>query len=380
MSFNFRFFGASMDIFRLLGVLCVGSLLFFFGWNAHNWSLGFVGLLLSWFGFLMTVRQHRQASKKHQRAVALLHDATKNEARAREAVLDVEMAHETFLATISHDIKSPLQIILANARIIESREGKSPTTKNAVGRLVRSTDHLLNMVDDLIERDGLKTGGLRITLEETDVASVVREVVATLSVQAEQKGLRVGCVTDSLDPLVWTDEHRLRQILWNLVMNSIRYTDRGFIDLVAWTNDDLVTGQGVSKQLIIEVRDSGIGIPDAMKATIFDPFVQAAEPRRGGSGLGLAMVRNIVDAMNGEIKLTSEQGAGSVFRIELPCTAPADQATSGQRQILLIDDDPEIRATMKDGLEDHGYQITEADTVEEAIAALRRRQYGVMPG
>jgi PAS domain S-box-containing protein len=239
------------------------------------------------------------------------------ERRAREAAEEASSAKTHLLSILSHELRTPVNSVLAHAQLIEMGLHGPVTTAqhDALRRIQRSAQHLTALISDLLNLARIEEG--RLTYEVKDVA--VRDALETLggllAPQAAEKGLVVEVVPCEPTLFVRADADRLQQILLNLVSNAIKFTERsGLISLQAAADGQLVR---------IEVCDTGRGIPPDQLEAIFDRFVQvdpALTRRAGGLGLGLSISRDLARGMGGDLTVTSSLGDGSTFVVTLPRT------------------------------------------------------------
>ena len=227
---------------------------------------------------------------------------------------DANLAKTQFLTTISHELRTPLNAIAGYADLL-SLSLYGPVTDaqvDALDRIKRSQRHLLSLIDDMLNFAKIDAGHLQVPLGEVDVGKACQDVEALVEPQLRAKGLRH--VIESREGLIaWANEERLRQVLVNLVGNAIKFTPGG--------GTISVRGREDGKRVLIEVHDTGIGIPAEKIERIFEPFVQldrSLTSGQEGAGLGLAISRELVRLMKGELTVVSSAGRGSVFTVSLP--------------------------------------------------------------
>ena len=257
--------------------------------------------------------------------VGVYRDVTAAERRLAEAKARAEAASEAksrFLAAMSHEIRTPLNAVLGlNGLLLDS-----PLTDEQRHRaeLIRSSGQLLlTLINDILDVSKIEAGKLALEVVDFDAVLAVREVVSLMQERARDKGLEMVLHLPAEPlPLLRGDPSRLRQVLFNLVGNAVKFTETGGIDVtLAWRHD--VQPQAPSKDrvaLTLSVADTGIGIPPELLPQIFERFTQADSTtarRYGGSGLGLAISREIVQLMGGEIHARAREGGGSVFTFTL---------------------------------------------------------------
>ncbi len=232
----------------------------------------------------------------------------------REA--EIERMKSTFVAIVSHELRTPLNAILGYAEMIkETVYGTiNEKQKNATERIMSNTQRLLSIVSDLLDQAQIEAGKLRIKIESFKPAELLESVHGVMDKITADANLKLSSDVDSALPEnLLGDFHRLQQILINLINNSVKFTSEGEIQMHLFRNDQTHWG--------MEVRDTGVGIPEAEIPHIFETFRQVdSTPSRqyGGIGLGLAIVKQLVDLMQGEIIVKSQQGQGSSFTIILP--------------------------------------------------------------
>ncbi|HEX4878968.1 MAG TPA: ATP-binding protein [Limnobacter sp.] len=224
-----------------------------------------------------------------------------------------------FLANMSHEIRTPMNGVAGAAELLLHTELDS-TQIDLVKTMQSSSGALLNLLNDILDISSLESGNLEIRPDECKLEAIFDDVGQGFILEAERKNIDLICPsTPSLCTLVEVDSMRLRQILFNLVGNAIKFTDHGHVTVTWRVNSFTPGGHGA---LAIEVRDTGIGISKDQQSHIFDRFHQVQcfqnAKNRGGTGLGLAIVHELVVLMGGTIDVQSEVGHGSVFHVHLP--------------------------------------------------------------
>ncbi|PWE18208.1 hypothetical protein DDZ18_00945 [Marinicauda salina] len=321
----------------------------------------------------------------------LADDAGRLTAQVREALESAEnasAAKSTFLANTSHEIRTPLNGVIGMAQALQA-ETLAPEQRAKVDTILESGRQLLALLNDVLDMSKIEAGRLEITPEPTDVAELAATACALFRPVAEAKGLTLALEAgEGLRP-VRTDPLRLRQCLSNLLSNAVKFTDEGAVSVSV-----RATSCGARRDIItIEVADTGVGIPEADQARLFQAFgqVDSSERRRqSGAGLGLAISREIMQRMGGDISLDSRPGEGSRFTITLQAevaaetpaplaetdppapvvsaeeAGPSPSEIDGAR-ILLVDDNEMNRAVARCFLEPMGARITEAEGGREAL-------------
>jgi PAS domain S-box-containing protein len=276
----------------------------------------------------------RRADRTVDYVLALLEDITERK-RGEESILELNnelflalnaaeaanKAKSMFLANMSHELRTPLNAILGFSSMLRCDPHLSQSQRDNIDIVSRSGDHLLILINDILEMAKVEAGGLQLEVAAFDLGSMVREVGDMMRLRAQAKGLQLLLEQSPEFPrYIKGDEARLRQILINLVGNAVKFTERGGVTI------HLGTKQNATAHLLIGVEDTGPGIPLEDQQHIFEPFVQLGEHAINlGAGLGLAITRQFVQLMGGSIAVDSTPGKGSLFRVELPIT-PASAA------------------------------------------------------
>ncbi|MFA7263157.1 MAG: response regulator [Caulobacter sp.] len=223
------------------------------------------------------------------------------------------------LATLSHEFRTPLNGVLGMARLLDGTR-LSAEQKSYVAALRESGDHLLALVNDVLDLARLGAGRIELHPAPTDIAALLRQTAELMSPRAHEKGVEIAWACDAAVPPVMADEGRLRQVLLNFAGNAVKFTETGGVLLAAE-----LAGEG---RLRLTVRDTGPGVPRAARDRIFEPFVHA-DPSHGavlgGAGLGLAIVTRLSNAMNGAVGVEDAPGGGAEFWLEaaFPPAGPA---------------------------------------------------------
>lgn len=299
-----------------------------------------------------------------------------------------------FLARISHDIRTPLNsmLLLANALADNREKNLTSEQQQSAKVLAGAGSDLLALVNDLLDLSKLEAGKLQVALENVAIASLIRHVSGQFQPLAAAKGLEllIDLRPDLPDAFV-TDPRRLRQILWNLLSNALKYTSAGSVTLTARRVE--------SGRIAFKVQDTGDGIPVDQLERIFSPYHQLDRDVRsssGGTGLGLSIVKELTAALGGELDVGSQLGEGTWFEVRLPIRAdslepsepqpasssaplagPAVPAADRLKRVLLADDNAATRWALTRSLQqaDPEVRIDEADTGPRALQAIRGQAY-----
>lgn len=301
---------------------------------------------------------------------------------AREAEA-ANRAKSSFLATMSHELRTPLNSILGFSDLLRRDPMLTAGQRDYLDIINRSGAHLLGLINQVLDVAKIESGLTVAEMSAVDLRMLVDDVDLMMRTRAESAGLRfVVEVAEDVPRYIRSDEQKLRQILLNLVNNSVKFTEEGGVRVLVTADGDGGSGRDGRFPLVFEVEDSGAGVPPAQQQRIFDPFVQLNELAGAGTGLGLSIVREYVRLLGGTVEVRSEVGSGSLFRVTVPVelAGPDEIKTVDESKqvvglapgqpdwrILIVEDDPVNRLLLRRLLEDVGFTVAIAENGAECL-------------
>jgi signal transduction histidine kinase/DNA-binding response OmpR family regulator len=313
--------------------------------------------------------------------------------KARELSENSMKVREIFLANMSHEIRTPMNAILGFTRLLYETN-LSDEQKGFIDAIHFSGENLLVIINDILDLSKIQSGKMLIEHCEFNFRELLAGIVSVLKPKATEKGLQLTYkIADYIPVAVKGDPVRLNQVLTNLISNAVKFTEKGGVYL-----DIDATGVEEKEFMMqLRVRDTGIGIPEDKHAVIFENFVQASSDstrKYGGTGLGLTIVKNLIELQHGKITLTSKPGYGSTFTVQLPFERAADhgktspalaskktsesyEALRGVR-VLVAEDNSVNQLLIRKVLEKVGCKIQIASSGLEALGCLKTEPYDIV--
>jgi PAS domain S-box-containing protein len=310
-------------------------------------------------------------------------------ARLYRAAQHANRLKDEFLATLSHELRTPLTAILGWSHLLRTGEMDQPSATNALEIIARNARAQAQLIDDLLDVSRIITGKLRLDVRQIDPLSFIEAAIEALRPAAEAKGVRIQKVLDTGISSVAGDPGRLQQVVWNLLSNAIKFTPRG--------GRVQVRLERINSHIELAISDTGIGIKPEFLPHVFDRFRQADQsPTRqhGGLGLGLAIVRHLVELHGGTVQAESVgEGQGTTITVKLPLITVYQNEAHGERRhpsaldalpalecperldhlrVLVVDDEADTRGLLEMALSKCGASVTLAGSVAEALAAIEQ--------
>jgi signal transduction histidine kinase/CheY-like chemotaxis protein len=316
-----------------------------------------------------------------------LRRSVERERTARERAELANKLKDDFLATLSHELRTPLHVIQSWIWQL-NRSEQPPALKKALEVIERNVSLQSRLVEDLLDVSRASTGRLQLNTRLVDLASACISVVEVLRLSARAKNIQLD-VQQETSTFIWGDSDRVQQILWNVLNNAIKFTPNDGRILVKISRGN--------RQACVVIEDTGIGIEPEFLPFMFDRFRQAdpsSTRRYGGMGLGLTIVKELIQLHGGTVKAESRgKGAGTSVTLEFPVPAVLDQPGTWLRRragieppqsrldglsILVVDDEPEVLSTLEGILRHHGAEVLTAASADEALKLLDQHQPTVL--
>ena len=345
---------------------------------------GKIRRFISIFSEISERKRNEKALHEYQEHLEdLVRQRTEELTEARDEAEAANRSKSTFLANMSHELRTPLNAVIGFSQLMEKDPLLNPTQRRNVEIINSSGNHLLTLINDILELSKIESGKMEVCVEEVDLPELLDGIVNMMSLRAEQSGLALKLNLRSPSRLVVLDPVMLRQVLLNLLSNAIKFTPAGSVTLdvkASEAGDDRL-------QLSFSVVDTGIGIRAEDHSRIFNSFEQVGGARQGGTGLGLTISQQYVRMMGGELRLESTPNQGSTFSFVITVASgkaaasnPAQGRVTGieppdhGQHILVVDSIPEARLLVRSLLEPLAFSVSEAATAADAEAEIASRQ------
>lgn len=317
------------------------------------------------------------------------------EQRLRAEAEGANRLKDEFLATVSHELRTPLTAMLGWAHLLRAGQLNERNAVNAMETIERNARSQAQLIDDLLDVSRIITGKLLLDVRPTDPASFIGAAIDAVRPAAEAKGVRIQQVMDTGVSSIAGDPSRLQQVIWNLLSNAIKFTPRG--------GRVMLSLERVNSHIEIAVSDTGAGISEKFLPHVFDRFRQADQSttrEHGGLGLGLAIVRHLVELHGGTVHVESQgAGMGATFTVKLPLLTVYQRDNRSEQvhpaardayarlecperldglKVLVVDDEADTRELLRVVLEQCGAEVATAETAEEALSLLESLQPDVL--
>ena len=347
-----------------------------------------IGTLVDAFnGMLQTIQSRdadlSRANEDLRREVAERRKAEQERAELLVREREANRLKDEFLATLSHELRTPLNAILGWTKLLRGGALPAESRDRALEKVERNAQVQTRLVEDLLEVSRITTGKLRLDIREYDLAAVAARAVDSIRPAAEARGVHLEQAFESPSLVTSGDPDRIQQVIWNLLSNAVKFTPSGGTTRIAIRRLD-------ARDEIV-VSDSGIGIEPVFLPHVFDTFRQAdasSTRAHGGLGLGLAIVRNLVELHGGEVRADSAgRDHGAAFTVRLPVRVQSQPAEESKRlpivvpdgalkgtTILAVDDDTDTRELLQSILEAAGARVHAAASVDEALITLQHER------
>jgi len=345
-------------------------------------------------GGLTAARDHAHDRRRLETDLADAQSRARELERDAEALREAGRLKDAFLATVAHELRTPLSAMLGWAHVLREEKVDETTSARALDAILRNARAQMRLITDLLDVSRIVAGTMKVEMQTVEPVAVIRAALETVRPLAESKGLTLSSNVDAEAGPVTGDPNRLQQVLWNLLTNAVKFTPAG--GAVA------VRVQAVNGQVEVTVEDTGPGIPPAFLPHVFERFRQAAGETtrgKGGLGLGMAIARKVVELHEGTITAANrDPGPGAVFTVRLPvkalrpgearpaptlAAAPTLEASGGRLPsleglLVLVMDVDEAREMVSTILQKRGARVMALSTVQEAFAVVSEQRPDVL--
>jgi len=371
-------------------------------------------------GFMIDITQRKRLEEEREQLLAREQTARAASETARSAAEAANRTKDEFLATLSHELRTPLNAMLGWTQMLRTRKFDEATTARALETIDRNTKSLAALIEDVLDVSRIITGKLHLNIRRVELVSVVEAAIDTVRPAAQAKTIRLESILDhSLDPILG-DGNRLQQVVWNLLSNAVKFTPKGGRVEIRLERVGKSAGWPVEQELQVEgsnqppnlqhldpyvqiqVTDTGKGIASEFLPYVFERFRQensSTTRSYGGLGLGLAIVRHLVELHGGTVSVKSPgEGLGTTFSVQLPLMSvltevsnqspihstvedevPMDNLPALEGlQVLVVDDEADARELLRTMLGQYGAQVTTVATAREVLEVLPRLRPNVL--
>ena len=319
--------------------------------------------------------------------ISIIHDITqrlkyeKELSEAKESAILANKTKDEFLANISHEIRTPLNGVMGMLQVMDTDDLKEEH-RECINVALQSSRNLLRVLDDILDISKVAAGTLDLVEEKFSLKQILEDSVELFKIQAKGKNIKLSfSIADKVQDTYLGDEGRIRQILFNLVGNSVKFTDDGSITIQIKSGTESTK---TKQQLLFSVTDTGVGVPEKYQKSIFDSFTQvdgSLSRKYKGAGLGLSIVKRLVDLMGGTINIESHLGQGTTINFSLLLEQTKETVPEAEKQacveplaqklaIMLVEDEPVNRMMASKLLERMGHDVICAENGMECLEKL----------
>ncbi|MEH2451528.1 PAS domain-containing hybrid sensor histidine kinase/response regulator [Nostoc sp.] len=324
--------------------------------------------------FVLDISERKSAEKECDRLL-------EREMKARQQAEIANKIKNEFLGVLSHELRTPLNSLLGWSKMLRTRKFDEKTTNHALETIERNAKLQTQLIEDLLDVSRILQGKLNLNICPVSLVMVVEAALKTVQLAAQARSIQIQTIFEPTLPEVMGDPNRLQQVVWNLLSNAVKFTPTG--------GRVEIRLMEAGNQAQIQVSDTGKGISPDFLSYVFDYFRQADGTTTrtfGGLGLGLAIVRKVVEMHGGKVQAESPgEGSGATFTVELPLLVRSEDVRCEENesldcepessllsntQVLVVDDEPDIRDLITFILQDYGAEVTAVSSAQEALQAL----------
>jgi signal transduction histidine kinase/CheY-like chemotaxis protein len=342
-----------------------------------------VGIILFGLSLLLAEAVRRLIRNRHHILIKnnILKVTTEKARRA-------EAAKGRFLSTMSHEIRTPLSIIISLSDLIQLDNTSESEKKDNLTTIHYASESLLKLINNILDLSKLEEGKMKVKVAEVAIRETLNEIDKIFQVKAAEQKIGFHCECRDLPSTIWMDELHVREIIVNLVGNSMKFTTEGKVELDAsFRKENAETGT-----LTVKVKDTGIGISPEFLKNLFTPFNQEERSRQVGTGLGLSISRQLAQIMGGDLTVESEMGKGSTFTLVIPGLKYSEESKAGEQslngqigeekfdncRILAVDDMQMNLVVLSKVMKNFGITPLLADTPAKALKLLKENEVDVI--